>query len=134
MTYGNLERVLQTSLGPITGALPITSTAPLTGQGILNRPDLGATASKVLSAGSDGKVRRVSLMCVTVARNIAWTTVAKGAAAPTITAVGDGSANEGKLIMGGGGASADFNVADNLDLYIVASAASTAYQLTVVEQ
>lgn len=134
MSYATAERVLQTSSGPITGALPTTATAPLTGQGILNQADLSTAARKVLSAGNDGKVRRVSLMGVTAGRNIAWTTVAKNAAAPTITALGDGSANEGKLIMGGGGASADLNLADNLDLYIVASAAATAFQLTVVEQ
>lgn len=134
MSTSSVERILQTSAGPIMGALPMGNTAPLTGQGILNRADLGTTVSKVLSAGNAGLIRRVSLMGVTVGRNIAWTTVAKNAAAPTMTAVGDGSANEGKLIMGGGGASADFNVADNLDLYIVASAAATVYQLTVVEQ
>jgi subtilase family serine protease len=134
MTTGSVERSIQTALGPITGALPTTNTPPLTGQGILNAANLSTTPVKVLSAGNNNLIRRVSIMCVTAGRNIAWTTVAKNATAPTITAVGDGSANEGKLIMGGGGASADFNVADNLDLYIVASAASTAYQFTVVEQ
>jgi hypothetical protein len=130
----NIERVLQTSAGPITGALPSTNTAPLTAQGILNGAALSTTPVKVLSAGNQNLIRRVSIMCVTAGRNIAWTTVARNAAAPAITAVGDGSANEGKLIIGGGGAFYEFNVADNLDLYIVASAASTAYQFSVVEQ
>jgi hypothetical protein len=123
-----------TGLGPLTGALTPTGTAPLTGQGILNSAALGTTPIKVLSAGNAAKVRRISIMGVTAGRNIAWLPVARGAVAPSFTAVGDGSATDGKLIIGGSGASADFSLADNVDLYLVASAASTVYQLTVVEQ
>lgn len=134
MSTNSIERVLQTSAGPIGSALPIGNTPPLTTTGILNASNLSTTPVKVLSAGNQGLIRRVSIMCVTAARNIAWTTVTKNATPPTMTAVGDGSANEGKLIMGGGGAYYEFNVLDHLDLYIVASAASTAYQFSVVEQ
>jgi hypothetical protein len=133
--YG-IEQALKSGLGPLTGAMPTTSTIPLTGSGVLNNTQSTA-AVKVLSANTDpkGKIRRCTLTCLTAGRNLSYVTVPAGTSAPTLTAVGDGaSANDGLLIVGGGGASRDFSIADNLDLYISASLAGTAFQLAVVDQ
>ena len=129
------KRAIVTSLGPITGALPSTGTAPLTAQGILNLATLGTTPVLVYQAPSNaaGRVARVEITVISNA-NVAWTTVVGGAAAPTVTALGAGAATEGNLIFGGGGASKDFNIADGLDLYVVASAANTVVNITVLIQ
>jgi hypothetical protein len=131
-----IEQALKSGLGPLTGALPTTATAPLTGSGVLNSTT-GTTALKVLSGASDpkGKIRRCTLTCLTAGRNLSYATAIVNATSPTLTAVGDGTGtNDGLLIIGGGGAFRDFSIADNLDLYISASAAATAYQLAVVDQ
>jgi len=125
-----------TGLGPrLTVPMPApTGTAPLTGTGILNLAALSTTAIKVLSAGGGrGLVRKCRLTCMSAA-NVAYTAVARGDTAPTITALGLGAATEGILLPIGGGIIETFDVADNLDLYVVASAAATVIQFAVVEQ
>jgi len=125
-----------TGLGPrLTVAMPApTGTAPLTGTGILNLASLSTTPVKVLSAGDKrGATRKCRLLCMSGA-NIAYTAVARNDTAPTITALGAGAATEGILLPGGGGIIETFDVADALDLYVVASAAATIIQLAVVEQ
>lgn len=115
----------------VTGAP--TDTAPLTASGILNLATLGTTATLVVSGTVPNRLRRVKLTCVTSGRNISWATVANGAASPANKADGDGSVDEGAIIMGGGGASEWITIPGWMDLYLVASAASTAVQVIVVE-
>lgn len=128
-----IERSILSGLGPLTGALPPTGTAPLTSQGILNLSTLGTTPVKVIGGNSANKTRRVKIVVVSAA-NVSWATVERGATAPTITALGAGAATEGCLIMNGSGAIEWVSIPDNLDLYLVASAASTVVNVTCVEQ
>lgn len=118
------------ALAPIANALASTGSA-LTGRGIFNKADLGTTAFKVLAARTDGntRIRRCKLVCVTASVKIAW------GFASTIKADGDGSADEGSIIVSGtsGGAVEYFDLHPLLDLYVVASAASTIINLTVEE-
>jgi hypothetical protein len=122
--------MFQKTLGPLSGTLTTTATAPLTNTGVLNKADLGTTCLRVIQGIGDGRRQyRVKLVGITASRNIAYATVASGATC-AIKADADGSADEGSLIMGGSGASEWLAIADNLDLYVVASAASTQFQLT----
>lgn len=133
---------ITTGLGPLTGPFPAgTQTAPLRGTGILNLPTLGTTPVLVVGPNntanqgpSRGLVRRCKIVVVTAGANVAWTIVVTGGTAPTITALGAGAATEGSLIIGGGGAEEWLSIPDNMDLYVVASAASTIVNITVVEQ
>lgn len=127
------SRLLAAALGPIFRALTPTATEPLTGQGILNQSDLGTTPVLVLAGKAEGKALRCKLVVITDAVNVAYATVERDAAAPTITAAADGSATDGSLITGGDGAVEFFTISDACDLYIVASAAATVVQLTVFE-
>lgn len=126
-------------LGPAFGDLPSTQTAPLgaagiSAQGILNLPTLGTTAVLIVQGGQNlGKLRRVKIVTVTAARDVAWKHVKTGSTAPTVTAASAGGANEGSLLMGGGGATEEFTLTDNVDLYLVASAAATVVNITVQE-
>lgn len=119
------------ALAPIANSLTPTATEPLTGRGILNQSDLGTTAVKMLSARTDNntRIRRCKLVCVTADVKIAWGTTS------AIKADGDGSADEGSIIVSGpsGGAVEWFDLDGSLDLYVVASAASTVINLTVEE-
>jgi hypothetical protein len=130
-----VERSIQTGLGPVNQALGTpASTQPATGSGVFNST-VGTSAVKVLSsAGDPTKVRRVKIVAPVAGTNLGWTTVITNAAAPTLTATGTGTATDGSLVEGGGGATEWINLAGNLDLYLAASAAATPYQLTVVEQ
>jgi hypothetical protein len=128
------ERIIQAAFGPIRGALPI-SAAELTGQGILSKADLGTTAFRAFAGpggGGTGKAYRCKLVVVSAA-NVAWATVNRGASAPVIKADADGSADEGSLVYGGGGIVEHFTIDGSCDLYIVASAANTIVNLTIVE-
>lgn len=122
-------------LGPITKATPPTGTAPLTGSGILNGAALGTTATLVYAGPGKGRAVRVKIACVTASRALGWAVVGANGSAPTIKADQDGSADEGSLVIAdaGGGQYVEFGLADTLDLYLVASDADTAYQLTVTE-
>lgn len=130
-----------TGLGPrLTQPMTATGTGPLGGAasatGVLNLT-ISTTPVRVLKADDYGKgnARKVRL-CVTPAtsNNVAYLPVAKDATAPTITALGAGAATEGILLPNGGGIIETFDVADNLDLYLVASAAGTVIQFAVVDQ
>lgn len=128
------QSILHAGLGPLRAPLGTpTGTPPLTTTGILNSAALGTTPVLVLDGACAGKINRVKIVLVTASRKLAYTTVAAGASAPTIAADGDGSADEGSLIIdaGTGGATEWITIPDNVDLYLVASAASTAYQITV---
>jgi hypothetical protein len=118
------DRSTQTGVGPLT-ANPT----------IVNDSALGTTPVKILSGSSTihGRVRRCRLLIVTAARNVAWTTVDRGATAPSITALGAGAATEGVLILPEERVF-NFNVLDNKDVYVVASAASTVVQLAYTEE
>ena len=89
----------------------------------------------VFDGAGKGKKYKLKIVCVTASRKLAYTTVAMGASAPTVAADGDGSADEGSLIIdgGSGGATEWITIVDTVDLYLVASAASTAYQITAFE-
>lgn len=128
-----LAKSIITGLGPLSQPLgtPV-STKPALGSGVFNNT-VGAAAEKVLAGGGSTKVRRVKLCCPLAGRNLGYTTVTQGAAAPTVTAVGDGTVTDGSLVVGGNGATDAFELADYLDLYLAASAAATPYNLTVVE-
>lgn len=136
MTVSPNQALLQ-ALSPIASALPLTATEPLTARGVLNQSDLGTTAAKMLSASTDpkGRSRRCKILVVTPDVKVSWAVVVRGAASPANKADGDGSADEGSLIISGasGGAVEYIDVADHLDLYLVASAASTVINLTVEE-
>jgi hypothetical protein len=123
-------------LGPFARPLGMPgNTAPLTGTGILNDDDLGTTAVLVYDGPCNGRAVRVKIMCLTASARLGYSTVNAGATAPAIKADGDGSADEGSLIVDGGAANASewITIPANQDLYIVASAASTKYQVTAVE-
>jgi hypothetical protein len=123
-------------LGPFARPLGTPgNTAPLTASGILNDNDLSTNAVLVYDGPCNGRAVRLKIMVLTASARIAYSTVAAGAPAPSIKADGDGSADEGSLIVDGGGANATewVTILDNQDFYIVASAASTKYQVTAVE-
>jgi hypothetical protein len=126
------QRSIQTGLGPLTGALPTTGTAPLTGQGILNLATLGTTPVKVLgmTTSAANRIRRMKVVVITLGVNVAMATVAGGAAAPTITALGAGAATEGSFIV----TEEWMSFIDTVDVYLVAGAANTVVNITVVEQ
>jgi hypothetical protein len=134
LQYGD---AIRTGLGPINQPLgtPV-NTQPATGTGIFNNT-VSAAATKVLSASASpqNKVRRVKIVAPLAGTNLAWTTVKSGAPAPTLTAYAGGvqAATDGSLIEGGGGAEEWFSIPDTLDLYLAASAATTPYNMTVVE-
>lgn len=124
----------QSALGPLGASPTITSTAPLTGNGVLNNT-IGTTVTKVLSArsgtASGPAVRRVKLVNLSASASLAFQIVPKDATAPTHTATGGGTATDGILVTAG--KIEPFTLAATFDLYLVASAASTPYQLVVIE-
>jgi hypothetical protein len=135
-----VENSIRAALGPLYGNLGTpTATAPLgdagaNATGILNGAALGTTATKVVAGGQNqGKTRRCKIVCITASRNLAYTIAPAGTTGIAIKADADGSIDEGSLIMGGGGATEWVSIPDNFDLWLVASAASTAYQITCVE-
>jgi hypothetical protein len=136
MTPGWAKSIV-TNLGPLTGALPSSANTSLSAQGIGNwdaATMTGAAAIKVITGGSNkGNVRRVKVVVKTAGVDLAWKTVDASAAAPTLTAAGAGGANEGSLLCGGGGATEEFSVLDNVDLYVRTSAAAVV-QITMWEQ
>jgi len=127
-----------TGLGPLFGTLGTpTNTIPITTTGIVNTAALTTSATKVVSAvnaTASQRVRRLKIVCLTSGRNCSYTTVVKGASAPSLTAVGDGTATDGSIMVGGGGAAEWVNIPDNVDFYMAASAASTAAQITLVDR
>lgn len=121
--------------GVLFGDTGTPSGSALSGTGVYNSAALGTTATKVLSGttAKGDKSRRCKMTCVTASRNMAWGIVPAGASAPTFKADADGSSDEGSLIMGGSGATEWVTIPATHDLYLVASAASTAVQVTVFE-
>lgn len=123
-------------LGAIYGNLASpASLGFLSGTGILNSASLGTTATKVVAgdASKGNKQRRCKIVCVTASRNIAWGIAPVNASTVSFKADVDGSADEGSLIMGGGGATEWVTIPATHDLYLVAGAASTVVQVTLVE-
>lgn len=118
-------------MGPVPSALgtPV-STKPATGVGVFNSTaDL--TATKVLSAATShaGALRRVTIANPNAAAYLAWTTVVKGTAAPTLTAGIAATATDGRPIPPG--EERTFLLNEMADLYLAASVAATPYSLTV---
>ena len=122
-------------LGAVFGNLASPATTALTGTGIWNSAALGTTATKVASgdASKGGKQRRCKIVCVTASRNVAWGIAPLNASTVSFKADGDGSSDEGSLIVGGGGATEWVTIPATHDFYLVASAAATAVQVTMVE-
>lgn len=121
-------------MGPLTTSFgtPV-NTKPAVGPGIFNNT-VGTAAAAVLqvaAANRIGKAHRVKICSPLAGRNLGWTLVDAGAPAPTLTAVGDGTATDGSLVCGGGGATEWITIPDSKDLYLAASAVTTPYQLTV---
>ena len=131
MSGVSVQRLLQSGLGPLSGEILPSSSVPATGTVILNN-SVGTTATKVLSASSDPahKDRRVKIDCRTASRYLGWATKHAGGATPGHTAVGDGTATDGVIVEAG--APEWVTIPASSDLWLVASAAATAYQLTVV--
>lgn len=135
----NANKATVAALGPLLGVLTSTQTAPLgvsntSAQGILNLPTLGTAAVKIIAGGQNiGKTRKIKIVVVTPGAHVAWKHVNAGDAAPTVTAAGAGAINEGSLLMNGGGATEELSILDNMDLYLVASAASTVVNITCEE-
>ena len=126
-------RSIISSLGPITRATGTPSASALAASGVVNQT-IGTTPVKLLSGGSTKGIVRKCRLCAPAAGNIAFAAVVKNDTAPTITAVGDGTATDGPILVGGGGIVAEFDLSDHLDLYVVASAAATPVQLWVEER
>lgn len=127
---------IATGLGPFQNVLGTpSSTIPMTGPGIANST-VGTTPAKVLSAATSprGRVRKVKIVCVTGGGTLAWSTVFNSLTGPTtMTATGGGTATDGSFINAAMGGVEYIAIPDNMDLYLVAAAAATAYQLTVDE-
>lgn len=135
------QRLLQTGIGPLNVPFPApSSTAPIRGSGVLNINNLSTSAVLVVGpnntthGGNVGLVRRMKILALTAGANVAWLPVTQGsAAAPAFTATGGGTATDGSLIVGGSPAE-EITFTDNVDIWMIASAAGTAVQITVVEQ
>ena len=123
MTYYSAGNAINTNLGPLLGALPSSQDASLTVQGIGNwqSATLGTNTTKIITANPRGKNRRVKILAPNADAKLAWKTVTGGATAPTITIALAGGANEGTIIPQG--AIEEFNLPDDVDLYIKASVA-----------
>jgi hypothetical protein len=132
MSGTSVQRLLMSGVGPLNGELLPSSTVPATGSIILNAT-VGTTATKVLSASTSPahKSRRVKVDCRTAARKLGIALRTNGGASPAHTAVGDGTATDGIIVEPG--APEWLTIPATTDLWLVASAAATAYQLTVVE-
>jgi hypothetical protein len=127
--YPQKGQALQTGLGPIGANLGTpTATAPLTGNGILNSV-VGTTPELAFDGNGRGRTVRCRLEAFTGSVAIAWIVVDAGSAAPTITATG--AATDGVIIKSGTGPEW-FAITDTMDLYVVAAAAATDYQLVTV--
>lgn len=117
---------LPTSLGTPTG------TEPITGSGIVNST-VGIAAERILRgvAVTRGGVRRCKLYNPTAGVMLGFTTVATDATAPTLTSsmAGTGAADGSPVPPQ---TTEWFTVSDASDLYLAASAAASAYQLTVL--
>jgi hypothetical protein len=128
----DLSRVVAQNQGPLASDLgtPV-STKPAPGTGIFNNT-VGTAAEKVLSKSTSprGCVRRVKLYNPTTGVTLGYTTTTGVAPTLTSTVVG-GGATDGSCVAPQ--SSEYFNVADNCDVYLSASAAASPYQLTVVE-
>lgn len=134
MTSVNTARAIGAARRP-TGAPVTLAAGGLAAAGIQNKSDLGTDAVQVFNGACAGKAYRLTLRIVTASRAIGWATVAAGAAAPTLKADSDGSADEGALITSDatGGQSETIVITDDQDVYIVASDAATAVQVVAVE-
>ncbi len=125
------NRAIVSGLGPLPASLPApTGTAPLTTSGILNL-SLSTVVTKVLSGVATGPInpRKVKITLITTSQVLAWHKVTVGAAAPVFTASAAGGASVGSLVP----AQEFFIIPSNLDLYAVASAATTICQFHVEE-
>lgn len=127
------DRALRTGLGAVSGSLSVTTvTPPLSDSGVLNLAGLGTSAVKVLSGASGSLAAfRCKIACVTASRNLAYSVLAAGAATPSIKADGDGSADEGSLILPAAGGVEFLTVAGDRDLWLVSASSPTVCQVTV---
>lgn len=93
---------------------------------------VGTTPTKVddRAAGTDRThTRKIRLYNTHASQDLAWTVVDVGASAPSITA--DGSSTDGVLVPAG--TVMEFSIPANKSLYIVGSAASTSYNILIVD-
>lgn len=129
---------ITSALGPLSGTIgntPAPSASALTGQGIQNAT-VGTSATKTLAAHAtpNGRVRRLQILNLSSSAFLAWSTAAAGSSSTSATtASGTGTATDGVLIPPSA-PPVEISIVDNLDLYLVASAAATPYQLVCVEQ
>lgn len=119
--FTSAQSSVRGSLGPLNGGLSV-----------VNAANLGTTITKVL-AGADPnasapRMRRARIIVVSATGNLAFQLVTRNGTAPTGQADGDGSSDEQCLILQAM-KFLDIIYDSTLDLYLVASAASTAYQV-----
>lgn len=129
-----LQGSIINGLGPLVGILGLpTATLPMVGPGIANKSINAAAQRLVVASTSPGKTRRLKIACLTAGAFIGYTTVAPGdaATASTMTATGTATATDGSIIPGG--SFEWISIPDNEDLWIAASGAATAIQVTLVE-
>ena len=133
MSIGH-DRSILSGLGPFFAQADSTGTPPLTASGVVNAT-VGLTPVKVLSARATASsigaiIRRCNLRNLHATNILAYKWVAAGsAAAPTAT--GGGTSTDGVLVLAG--LNEYFSLWECFDLYVVASAITTPYQLTVNE-
>lgn len=134
MTMPSVAKSLPVARKPTGVPVTITGTG-LTGSGTGNKSDLGTTAVQVFDGAVEGKAYKVTVKCITASRKIAWATTQAAAVSPAIKADADGSVDEGNIIIADtiGGQKEEFFITDDQDVWLVASAAATAVQVTVVE-
>jgi hypothetical protein len=127
------ERNVQIAYAPLPVSLgtPV-NTKPATAAGIFNNT-VGTSAEKILSASTTnvGRGRRIKLHNPDPAKSLAFTTVLRGAAAPTLTAGVAATATDGCPVPPG--ATEWFILSEDSDLYLAGSAAGSPYSLTIFE-
>ena len=123
-------RSSQVGMGPIPSPLPVIAAAPLTGSGILTLTALGTTPVKVLSASlTPARHRRCKIVNLSATNSVSWLAVEKDAAAPSFTA--SGAITDGSIVLPSSMEGVAF--VGTVDLYLVASAAATVAQISVVD-
>jgi hypothetical protein len=122
MGYFSPGNAINSNLGPLLGALPSSQDTVLTTQGIANWQAATFTVTKkVIAANPRGKVRRVKIIAPNADAKLAWKTASPNGSAPTVTCGLAGGANDGTIIPQG--ALEEFNLPDDVDLYVTPSAA-----------
>lgn len=113
----------------------VDNLAPINDFTVYANTDLGTSASKIVAgkAGDAAKygTRLIKILNGSTTARLAWKLVNKDAAAPTVSA--DFDANAGDILLPEQ-STEWLPVPANKDIYLVASAASTSYCVTVIDR